>query len=151
LLDSRLCGTLDCVKLPESARSLVESDALAHLVTLNPDGSPQVTCIWVGMDGDEIVSGHLLADQVKLRNVGRNPRVVLSLEGTEIQPPGLKQYLVVHGRARLSEGGAPELLQQLAHVYLGPDVKFPPMDDPPPGHVMRIAVERIGGVGPWTA
>jgi PPOX class probable F420-dependent enzyme len=139
------------VKLPESARSLVESDALAHLVTLNPDGSPQVTCIWVGMDGDEIVSGHLLADQVKLRNVGRNPRVVLSLEGTEIQPPGLKQYLVVHGRARLSEGGAPELLQQLAHVYLGPDVKFPPMDDPPPGHVMRIAVERIGGVGPWTA
>jgi PPOX class probable F420-dependent enzyme len=151
LLDSRLCGTLDCVKLPESARSLVESDALAHLVTLNPDGSPQVTCIWVGMDGDEIVSGHLLADQVKLRNVARNPRVVLSLEGTEIQPPGLKQYLVVHGRARLSEGGAPELLQQLAHVYLGPDVKFPPMDDPPPGHVMRIAVERIGGVGPWTA
>jgi PPOX class probable F420-dependent enzyme len=138
------------VKLPESARRLIESDALAHLVTLNADGSPQVTCIWVGMDGDEIVSGHLLASQRKLRNVARDPRVVLSIEGTEIQPPGLKQYLVVHGRARLDEGGAPELLQRLAHVYLGPEVKFPPMDDPPPGHVMRITVERIGGVGPWT-
>jgi PPOX class probable F420-dependent enzyme len=120
-------------------------------VTLNEDGSPQVTCVWVGVDGDDLVTAHLNPSQRKLENVRRDPRVTLSFEGHEIQPPGLKQYLVVHGRARLSEGGAPELLQQLAHVYLGPDVKFPPMDDPPPGHVMRIAVERIGGVGPWTA
>jgi PPOX class probable F420-dependent enzyme len=139
------------MQLPESARRIVESDALAHLVTLNPDGSPQVSCVWVGLDGDEIVSAHLRADQRKLQNVVRDPRVSLSIEGTEIQPPGLKQYLVVHGRARLVEGGAPELLQQLAHVYLGPDVKFPPMDDPPPGNVLRITVERIGGVGPWVS
>ena len=138
------------MRLPESARRLVESDALAHLVTLNPDGSPQVTCIWVGMDGDEIVSGHLRDQQRKLLNVARDPRVLLSIEGTDIQPPGLKQYLVVRGRARLEEGGAPELLQRLAHVYLGPEAKFPPMSNPPAGHVMRITVERIGGVGPWT-
>jgi PPOX class probable F420-dependent enzyme len=137
--------------LPHSARAVVESGALAHLVTINPDGSPQLTCIWVGLDGDEIVSAHLGADQRKLKNVARDPRVSLSIEGTEVQPPGLKQYLVVHGRARLEEGGAPELLQRLAHVYLGPDVKFPPMDDPPPGHVMRITVDRIGGIGPWAA
>jgi PPOX class probable F420-dependent enzyme len=139
------------MKLPASARELVESGSLAHLVTLNPDGSPQVACVWVGLEEDEIVSGHLRADQRKLRNVARDPRVVLSIEGTELQPPGLKQYLVVHGRARVVEGGAPELLQRLAHVYLGPDVKFPPMDEPPPGHVLRITVERIGGVGPWAA
>ena len=123
--------------------------SLAHLVTLNADGSPQVTCVWVGMDDEEIVSGHLRVDQRKLRNVARDPRVALSIEGTEIQPPGLKQYLVVHGRGRLVSGGAPELLQRLAHVYLGPDVRFPPMDDPPPGTVLRIAVDRIAGVGPW--
>jgi PPOX class probable F420-dependent enzyme len=139
------------MKLPESARTLIESGSLAHLVTLNADGSPQVSCIWVGLDQDEIVSGHLPVDLRKLRNVARDPRVALSIEGTEIQPPGLKQYLVVHGRARLVEGGAPQLLQRLARVYLGPNVKFPPMDDPPPGRVMRITVERIGGVGPWTA
>ena len=139
------------MQLPESARGLIESDALAHLVTLNPDGSPQVSCIWVGLEGDELVSGHLAPNQRKLRNIARDPRVALSIEGTEIQPPGLKQYLVVHGRARLVEGGAAEMLQRLAHVYLGPDVKFPPMDDPPPGHVMRISVDRIGGVGPWVA
>jgi PPOX class probable F420-dependent enzyme len=139
------------MKLPQSARELIESGALGHLVTLNPDGSPQVTCIWVGLEQDEIVSGHLNADQRKLRNVARDPRVALSIEGTEIQPPGLKQYLIVHGRARVDEGGAPELLQRLAHVYLGPDVTFPRMADPPAGCVMHITVERIGGVGPWSA
>ena len=136
------------MELPESARAVIESGSLAHLVTLNADGSPQVTCIWVGLEGEEIVSGHL-GDQRKLRNVVRDPRVALSIEGTVVQPPGLRQYLVVHGRARLVEGGAPELLQRLAHVYLGPDAKFPPMDDPPPGQVMHITVERLGGVGPW--
>ena len=139
------------MELPESARAIVESGQLAHLVTLNPDGSPAVACIWVGLDGDEIVSGHLRVSQQKLRNIARDPRVALSIEGTEIQPPGLKQYLVVHGHARLVEGGAPELLQQLAHVYLGPEVTFPPMPDPPPGQVLRVAVDRIGGVGPWVA
>jgi PPOX class probable F420-dependent enzyme len=137
------------VRLPDSTHKLFESGALAHLVTLNPDGSPQVTCVWVGLDEEEIVSGHLAADQRKLKNVARDPRVALSIEGTEIHPPGLKEYLVVHGRARLVEGGAAALLQRLAYVYLGPDVKFPPMDDPPPGHVLHITVERIGGVGPW--
>ncbi len=134
--------------LPESARDLIESGVLAHLVTIAEDGSPQVTCIWVGLDGEELVSGHL-HDQHKLRNVRRDPRVALSLEGPRVHPPGLKEYLVVHGRARIEEGGAPELLQRLARVYLGPDVKFPPMDEPPPGYTMRIQVERIGGIGPW--
>jgi hypothetical protein len=61
----------------------------------------------------------------------------------------LKQYVVVHGRGRVTDGGAPELLQELAYRYLGPGVTFPPMPDPPPGFVLRITPERIGGVGPW--
>jgi PPOX class probable F420-dependent enzyme len=137
--------------LPPSARELIESGALGHLVTVNADDSPQVSCVWVGVEGGERVSGHLRLDQRKLQNVRRDPRVVVSFEGTRIHPPGLKEHLVVHGRARLEEGGAPELLQRLAYVYLGPEVKFPPIDDPPPGVVMHVTVERIGGVGPWTA
>lgn len=135
-------------ELPQSARELIESGALGHLVTLNADGSPQVTCVWVGIEDGELVSGHLGRRQ-KLKNVERDPRVVLSFEGTRIRPPGLKEYLIVHGRARVTEGGAPELLGRLARVYLGPDVDFPPMPDPPPGYVTRVSVERIGGVGPW--
>jgi PPOX class probable F420-dependent enzyme len=137
-------------ELPESARELIESGALGHLVTLGAGGAPQVTCVWVGIEDGELVSGHLGRWQ-KVKNVERDPRVVVTFEGTRIHPPGLKEYLVVHGRARITEGGAPELLQRLARVHLGPDVKFPPMPDPPPGYVIRVAVDRIGGVGPWAA
>jgi len=144
-------GESGAVELPAAARALVESGALAHLVTLNADGSPQVSCVWVGLEGDEIMSGHLSDRQQKLRNVRRDPRVAMSLEGTSMHPPGLREYVVVHGRARIEEGGAPELLQRLAYVYLGPDVRFPPMDDPPPGFVMRTTPERLGGIGPWSA
>jgi len=56
----------------------------------------------------------------------------------------------VRGTARLDPGGAGEMLQRLARVYLGPEVVFPSMPDPPPGVVSRITVEHIGGVGPWT-
>jgi PPOX class probable F420-dependent enzyme len=135
-------------ELPDSARELIESGALGHLVTLRSDGGPQVTCVWVGIEDGELVSGHL-GRWAKVRNVERDARVVVTFEGTEIRPPGLKEYLVVHGRARVTEGGAPELLQRLARVHLGPDVKFPPMPDPPPGYVLRITPERVGGVGPW--
>jgi len=134
--------------LPETARAVLESDALAHLVTVNPDGSPQVSIVWVGLEGNEVVSAHL-REQQKLRNVRRDPRVALSVEAPGTNALGLRAYLVVHGRAVIEEGGAPELLQRLAHTYLGPDVAFPPMPDPPPGFRLRIAVERVGGIGPW--
>jgi PPOX class probable F420-dependent enzyme len=134
--------------IPESARAVLDSDALAHLVTLNPDGSPQVSIVWVGLEGDDILSAHL-REQQKLRNIRRDPRVALSLETGVMNAIGLREYLVVHGRATIEEGGGPELLQRLAHTYLGPDVRFPPMPDSPPGFRLRIAVERIGGIGPW--
>jgi PPOX class probable F420-dependent enzyme len=127
---------------------LLESAALAHLVTLEADGRPQVSVVWVGLEGDEIVAGHLPENR-KVRNIRRDPRVALTIEADSRNAMGLDEYLIVHGHARITEGGAAELLQRLAHVYLGPDVKFPPMDDPPPGFVTRITVERIGGVGPW--
>jgi PPOX class probable F420-dependent enzyme len=134
---------------PDSAKELIRAGALGHLVTQNADGSPQVTCVWVAVDGDDLMTAHLNPGQSKLENIRRNPRVALSFEGTEIQPPGLRHYLVVHGTAAIEEGGAPELLQELAHVHLGRDVRFPPMDDPPPGVRLRITAERLGGVGPW--
>jgi PPOX class probable F420-dependent enzyme len=134
--------------LTDQVRAALTAGHLAHLVTLEPDGSPQVSIVWVGLDGDEIVSGHL-GGRRKLDNVRRDPRVALSLETGGQEPPGLDRYLVVHGRGRITEGGAPELLQRLARVYLGEGIRFPPMDDPPPGLVLRITAERVGGIGPW--
>ncbi|HWC38245.1 MAG TPA: PPOX class F420-dependent oxidoreductase [Acidimicrobiales bacterium] len=134
--------------LTDEVRGALTAGNLAHLVTLAPDGSPQVSIVWVGLDDNEIVAGHLGSRQ-KLRNIGRDPRVALSMVTGGRSEQGLDRYLVVYGRARVTEGGAPELLQRLAHVYIGPDVKFPPMENPPSGFITRIRPERTGGVGPW--
>jgi PPOX class probable F420-dependent enzyme len=135
--------------LSDAAKAALRAGRLAHLVTVNPDGSPQVSIVWVGVDGDEIVCAHLGQGR-KLRNIERDPRVAVSIEAEGRNEAGLDHYLVVHGTARLVAGGAPELLQDLARVYLGPEVRFPPFDDPPPGTVIRITAERVSGVGPWT-
>jgi len=135
--------------LNDAARAAITGGNLAHLVTLDPDGSPQLSIVWVGLDGDDIVLGHL-AQGRKLANLARDPRVALSLETGQRNAMGLDEYLTIRGTAVLEPGGAPELLQRLAHVYLGPEVRFPPMDDPPPGTVVRITPQKVGGVGPWT-
>lgn len=134
--------------IPPEVRALIEAGRLAHFVTLNPDGSPQVSVVWVGLEGDEIVVGHLPKNQ-KVKNILREPRVALSIESDRQTAMGLTEYVVLYGQAQIQEGGAPELLQRLAEVYLGPGVKFPPMPNPPPGYVTRVRVDRIGGVGPW--
>lgn len=56
---------------------------------------------------------------------------------------GIVTELTPELRAALTAG-------RLGHIYLGPDVTFPPFDDPPPGHVIHIRIDRVGGVGPWT-
>lgn len=140
----------DAPTLSDAARELLRSDALAHLVTIGADGAPQVSIVWVGLDDDEVVSAHLSPTQQKLRNIERDDRVAISIETDVVNDHGLREYLVLHGRARLVPGGAPELLQQLAHVYLGPEVRFPPMDDAPAGTIARTRIERVSGVGSWT-
>ena len=136
-------------ELSAAARRVIESGALAHLVTINDDGSPQVSVVWVEFDGDELVAGHLDSRQRKLHNIRRDPRVAVSFEGSGANQIGMRDYLVIHGKATVTEGGAPELLHRLAQTYIGPSTVFPPMPDPPPGFVTHIAITRIAGSGPW--
>ena len=92
--------------LPDSARAVLESPALAHLVTLNPDGSPQVSVVWVGLDGDEIVAGHL-PEHRKVRNIRNDSRVALSIETDKRNAMGLNEYLVIYGTARITRAARP--------------------------------------------
>jgi PPOX class probable F420-dependent enzyme len=132
------------MQLPASVRSAIEACPIAHVVTLGPDGRPQITLAWVGLEGDEVVIGTMF-DQAKLRNIRRDPRVAISFETGGRASSGLNAYFVLHGRARITDGGAPQLLQRLAYGYIAPDVVFPPSPDPPAGWVTRITVERISG------
>jgi PPOX class probable F420-dependent enzyme len=136
------------MRIPESARAVLESNALGHLVTINADGSPQVSVIWVGLDGDEIIAAHVPNNQ-KVKNIRRDGRVVLSIETDRINEMGLAEYLVITGTARITEGGAVDVLRKLAKTYIGPDAEFYPGADPPPGYLTHITVDKIGGVGPW--
>jgi PPOX class probable F420-dependent enzyme len=136
------------MRIPDSARAVLESNALGHLVTLNPDGSPQVSVIWVGLDGDEIVAAHIPNNR-KVKNIRRDGRVALTLETDVVNEMGLAEYLVITGTARITEGGAADVLRKLAKTYIGPDAEFFPGAEPPPGYLTHISVEKIGGVGPW--
>lgn len=134
--------------LSSTILAFLATGPLAHVVTLGPAGDPHVSVAWVGVEDDEVVIG-TLGDQAKLRNLRADPRIALSFQAPGRNAYGLDHYLVLRGRARVTEGGAPELLQQLAHVYVGPDVRFPPMPNPPPGFVIRIDVEKVAGIGDW--
>jgi PPOX class probable F420-dependent enzyme len=139
------------VKLDDNARVLIGSGADATLVTINSDGSPQVSLVWVALQStpegdDELVTAHLMEHQ-KIRNVRRDPRVALTILSTDLSAP-MTPYLAIQGTARIEEGGAPELLTELAHTMIGRDANFPPPDSPP-GYLTRIRINKIGGMGPW--
>jgi PPOX class probable F420-dependent enzyme len=133
--------------LPSELRALIESGPLAHLTTLNADGTAQVSVIWIGLDGDDIVSGHLRR-YAKVRNIERDPRVVLSFAAPREPGVLLNPYAVVRAQATVTPSDeAWSLLDRLTKVYLSPDAVFPA--PPAPGFIVRYRAERIGGVGPW--
>jgi len=132
----------------DDVKAVLESAPLVHLTTVDPDGRPQVSLVWVGLEGDQIVMGHL-AERRKVHNIRRDDRVALSMLAGGRDHRGLETYLVIHGRAHVEPGGAPVLLQRLAKKYLGPGVVFPPGDNPPEGYITRVTIERVTGIGPW--
>lgn len=133
--------------LPSSLRELVASGPLAHLSTISPDGSPHVTVIWIGLDGDELVSGHM-GWYAKLANIDRDPRVALSFTAPRTPSVVLNPYAVLHAHAIIEPSNqAWNLLDRLAKIYMSPDATFPAPNGP--GYIVRYAIERIGGVGPW--
>ena len=133
--------------LSPELRALIESGPLAHLSTINADSSPQVSVIWIGLDGDALMSGHM-GWYAKLRNIDRDPRVVLSFQAPHEPGVFLNPYAVLHARARIEPTPAAwDLLDRLTKVYMGPDQTFPaPKGD---GYIVRYEVDRVGGVGPW--
>jgi PPOX class probable F420-dependent enzyme len=137
----------ETITLPESLRALVNSGPLAHLSTINADGSPQVSVIWVGLDGDDLVSGHLHS-RVKVRNMQRDPRVVLSFDAPRVPGTFLDENAVLRAEATVEPSDQTwDLLQRLAKVYVGPESSFPV--ERKSGFIARYRITRIGGVGPW--
>jgi PPOX class probable F420-dependent enzyme len=137
--------------LPPELRELIESGPMAHLSTINPDGSSQVTVIWIGLDGDELVSTHM-RDNTKLKNIRRDPRVVLSFDAPREPGVWINPYAVVHARATVEPSSRIwELMTKHAKVYVSPDAEVPAPEGSDPGFIVRYSITRIGGIGPWTS
>lgn len=136
------------VEVSAQADALLGSDAVAHVWTTNPDGTPQVSVVWVIAQGDEIAFGTDTSSQ-KAKNLRRDNRIVLSIEDTERNERGFQRHLVVRGRARIKPGPDPELMDRLARKYLGLHRHPLALRDSPTMVVVRVKIERISGVGPW--
>ena len=90
------------VTISHELRQVLTAGRLGHLVTLNADGSPQVSAVWTGLDGDDIVIGHLMGGR-KVTNIARDSRVALTVEAAGANPVGMANRLW-HGRARPRRG-----------------------------------------------
>lgn len=134
--------------IPAPAQALLGSDALAHVVTRNADGSPQVSVVWCGVRGDEVLfctEGNTL----KVRNLRRDPRIVLSIEDEARNLSGAQQHLVVHGTARVDDTVDAELCDELCRVYVGTAEHSTNLKRSPTAVTVTVAVDRLAGNGPW--
>jgi PPOX class probable F420-dependent enzyme len=104
-------------EIPEDYRDLFSKPAFAHLVTLMPDGSPQVTPVWVDLDGNTVLI-NTAKGRLKDRNMRRDPRVALAIS----DPANPYRYVQVRGRIQnATEDGADAHIDKMAKKYLGKD------------------------------
>jgi PPOX class probable F420-dependent enzyme len=134
--------------LSAPAETLLGSDAVAHVWTENRNGSPQVSVVWVVVRDDEIVFGCDRSSQ-KAINLRRNPSIVLSIEDEVRNEQGFQRHLVIRGTATIEDQPDPALMDRLAKKYTGLDRHPLAMRDAPSSVVVRVAIDRISGVGPW--
>ncbi len=132
------------VALPESARKLLEDRAYAHIVTRNPNGTPQLTMVWVDVDGDDIVF-NTAEGRLKVSNLRRDPHVSISVQDRD-DP---QSYLLVHGRVKeITAEGADAHIDNLAKRFLDEDT-YPYRMPDEQRLLVRIEADRITGLGPW--
>jgi PPOX class probable F420-dependent enzyme len=103
--------------IPASHADLLTKPAFANLATLNPDGSPQVTPVWVDFDGSHVIV-NTARGRVKAKNLAREPRIALSIA----DPQNPYRYLGLQGRVvEMTEKGGDAHIDKMAKKYLGKD------------------------------
>jgi len=124
--------------LSEKARALLARPVIATLATVGPDGSPQVTPVWIESDGDDLVI-NTARGRVKERNLVRDPRVAVSV----IDPDDPYNVVVAVGKvASMVTEGADAHIDKLAKKYLGVD-EYPMRTEGEVRTIVRIRPERI--------
>jgi PPOX class probable F420-dependent enzyme len=128
--------------IPDKYRDLFTKRAFASLATLMPDGSPQVTPVWVDLEGDLVLVNTARGRQ-KDKNMRRDPRVAMAI----IDPENPYRYLEIRGRvAEITEEGADAHIDKMAKKYLGAD-KYPYRQPSETRVIFKIQPERVNTMG----
>jgi PPOX class probable F420-dependent enzyme len=145
--DDRLPLQSPFVTVPGAVERLLQADAVAVLITVNHDSSPQASVVWFEAHGDEVV---IFAERAtrKVGNLRRDPRALLVI----LQPGvpamrGVPDYALLHGQAMVEDGDDVALRDRLAGRYMGLD-RYPFAPPNSEWTIIRFRVHRIGGHGP---
>jgi PPOX class probable F420-dependent enzyme len=128
--------------IPEKYRDLFDKKAFANLATMMPDGTPQVTPVWVDYDGTHVIVNSARGRQ-KDKNLRRNPKVSLSIQ----DPDNPYRYLEVRGRvAEITEDGADAHIDKMAKKYMGVD-RYPGHQPGEVRVIYKIEPQRTSSMG----
>src|SRR5436190_11068888 len=130
------------VKIPQSLRTMLEDKAYGHVVTFNAQGKPELTMVWMDVEGDELLF-NTSEGRRKPDNIRHDPRVIVSVQDRN-HP---QAYAVFHGKGRVTDAGADDHIDKLAKRFMGAD-KYPFRQPGEKRLIVRISVDRIGGFGP---
>jgi PPOX class probable F420-dependent enzyme len=130
------------VKIPQSLKTMLEDKAYGHVVTFNAQGKPELTMVWMDVEGDELLF-NTAEGRRKPDNIRRDPRVIVSVQDRNNQ----QAYAVFHGKGRVTDEGADDHIDKLAKRFLGTD-KYPYRRPTEKRVIVRIEVDRISGMGP---
>jgi PPOX class probable F420-dependent enzyme len=103
-------------ELSDSLKKLLDSPVFVHVATIQPDGSPQVSPVWVKRDGHDVLISTTV-DRRKTLNLKRDPRVTVVVQPADAP----YTYAEVRGTATLSTEGGQELIDELSRKYTGKD------------------------------
>jgi PPOX class probable F420-dependent enzyme len=126
------------ISLSADVRALIDGPNFATVATLDPDGGPQTSIVWVGLDGDDLVFS-AAEDRRKVRNLRRDPRVGISI--SDARDP--YRHTQLRGTVTVTADPDKSLLNALTRKYLD---EGPPPEGPDVERVIvRLHVERIAG------
>jgi PPOX class probable F420-dependent enzyme len=129
-------------ELPKSHIDILHKTAFAHFATLMPDGSPQVSPVWIDeKDGFLLINSAV--GRVKDRNVAANPRVAISITDPE------NPYRMLSLRGRVVErttDGAEEHIDKMAKKYMGKE-KYPLRQPGEQRVIYKVALDRVSTMG----
>jgi PPOX class probable F420-dependent enzyme len=126
------------ITLSAGVRALIDGPNFATVATLDPDGGPQTSVVWIGLDDDALVFS-ATEDRRKVRNLRRDPRVSVSI----IDAANPYRHAQLRGTVTITADPDKSLPKTLSHKYLG--------EDPPPEGqevervIVRLHVEKAAG------